>query len=141
MALAKANASRIPDPAKMRPGMRIVAPSIESLGGRSTDDRRTASRETRFGSDDRSSDSTSDDSGAAGYFTGSDGEPRYRVGLRDTLSDIAQKHLGRGSRWVQLYSMNRQNLSDPNRLTIGTILHLPSDASRVRLVRRRGSFR
>jgi hypothetical protein len=141
MALAKANASRIPDPAKMRPGMRIVAPSIESLGGRSTDDRRTASRETRFGSDDRSSDSTSDDSGAAGYFTGSDGEPRYRVGSRDTLSDIAQKHLGRGSRWVQLYSMNRQNLSDPNRLTIGTILHLPSDASRVRLVQRRGSFR
>jgi nucleoid-associated protein YgaU len=159
MALAKANSSRIPDPARMRPGMKIEVPSLESLGGRSSslsDDRRTASRETRFGSNDRSADSfsdsstsdsstsdssTSDNAGAAGYFTGIDGEPRYRVGSRDTLSEIAQKHLGRGSRWVQLYSMNRERLSDPNRLTIGTILHLPSDASRVRVVRKRASFR
>ena len=59
----------------------------------------------------------------------------YSVGKRDTLTGIAQKHLGRASRWREIYRQNRDRLANPNSLKIGTILRLPYDASRVQLVR------
>ena len=58
----------------------------------------------------------------------------YRVGSTDTLSSIARNHLGRSSRWVQIYQMNRDILKDGNTLSVGATLKLPGDASQVQVV-------
>ena len=58
----------------------------------------------------------------------------YRIASEDTLSDIAQRHLGRSSRWVQIFEMNRDVLKDGNTLKVGALLRLPADASRVEMV-------
>jgi nucleoid-associated protein YgaU len=60
-----------------------------------------------------------------------DGQPMYRVDKGDTLGEIAQKYLGRSSRWVQIHGMNRDRLPDAGTLKIGTVLRLPRDASQV----------
>ena len=70
-----------------------------------------------------------------GLFTTSDGRTFYRVGRNDMLTGIAKNHLGRASRWEQIYSLNRDRIADPARLKIGTTLRMPADASRVQLVR------
>ena len=72
-------------------------------------------------------------SAPTGFFVTPDGTPKYRTGENDTLSDIAAKHLGRSSRWIQIYEMNRDKLSNPNQLKVGTELILPGDASSVGL--------
>ena len=69
----------------------------------------------------------------AGYFLKPDGTPAYRVGERETLSEISQKHLGRASRWIQIYRLNQQTLKDPNKLKLGTVIVLPDDATDVHL--------
>ena len=130
VALAKFNSRRIPNPLKMRPGMKVVTPSIAVLQSRFPDacpKRRTS---LRGGAVRR-----------AGFFRDSSGRPLYRVSERDTLSGIAQKHLGRASRWIQIFQMNRDRLKDSKSLTIGTELRLPSDASNIRLVRGQRKFR
>ncbi len=58
----------------------------------------------------------------------------YRVGSDDTLTGIAQRHLGRASRWTEIYDQNRDVLKTPNDLTLGTVIRLPDDASRLSLV-------
>ena len=69
------------------------------------------------------------------------GAPMYRVGADDTLGGIAQKHLGRFSRWVEIYQINQHRLKDPNALTLGDVLELPADASRVSMVRQASGIR
>ena len=71
-----------------------------------------------------------------GFFVGRGGEPLYRVGNGDTLSSIAQQHLGKSSRSHELYELNQDRLADPNRLKVGSVLKLPPDASRVGVVPR-----
>lgn len=71
--------------------------------------------------------------GPPGFFTSVDGKPMYRTGEKDTLSDIAAKHLGRASRWIQVFEMNRDKLTSPNQVKVGTELVLPADASNVAL--------
>lgn len=134
-ALASYNQSRIPDPRRLRIGMKVLVPTIQSLEARfpSLCPWRTAKKVGGIavvGSDS-----------SAGYFTNADGTPLYRVGAEDTLTAIAKNHLGRASRWVQVYALNRDSISDPAKLKIGTVLQLPADASRVQLVRRSQSFR
>ena len=68
-----------------------------------------------------------------GYFLQKNGKPAYRVGERETLSEISQKHLGRASRWMQIYRMNQARMKDPNRLKPGTVLLLPDDATDVNI--------
>jgi len=71
-----------------------------------------------------------------GFFINKYGEPMYRIGSRDNLTGIARKHLGRASRWRQIYAMNQNRLHNPNNLQIGTVLRLPADASRVAVISR-----
>ena len=71
-----------------------------------------------------------------GFFVGRGGEPLYRVANGDTLSSIAQQHLGKSSRSNELYELNQDRLADPNRLKVGSVLKLPQDASRVGVVPR-----
>jgi nucleoid-associated protein YgaU len=65
----------------------------------------------------------------------------FRVGDTDTLTTIAAEHLGRASRWQQIYRMNSDLLTEPEALRPGMELKLPADASRKRLVDRGREFR
>jgi soluble lytic murein transglycosylase-like protein len=51
-------------------------------------------------------------------------ERTYRVQAGDTLTDIAEKLLGDRKRWQEIYNANRDQLSNPNVLTIGSLLRL-----------------
>ena len=71
---------------------------------------------------------------APGLFRDDNGVVWYRVGEGDTLSEIAENHLGRMNRAEMIVNLNRDRLPDPNNLKIGQILRMPKDASPVRLV-------
>lgn len=121
-ALAQFNSATIPDPNRIAPGMKIPMPPLELLKERygaliATGSRGMAPAQPR-----------------AGFFLTETGDPAFRVTDSDTLQDIAKAHLGRPSRWVQIFEMNREVIEDPDKLEEGTILRLPVDASRVRLV-------
>ncbi len=56
------------------------------------------------------------------------GGQTYTVEEGDTLFDIARYELGKGSRWVEIYELNRTLLGDDfDYLTPGLQLTLPSD--------------
>ena len=150
MALAQHNAQVITDPKRMRPGVIIATPPADALEraypqliptagavdpiqtasvstpGAATSGQATAATSARAAQTEDESD--------AGFFVANDGTPMYRVGREDTLSGISQRHLGRSSRWVQVFEMNRDVLTDGNTLKIGAVLRLPADASRVDVV-------
>jgi nucleoid-associated protein YgaU len=127
-ALAELNKARIPDPGRMRPGMKVSTPAAEML-------------EERYGQflppgtrvQVTAAEVAAAKSAPSGFFVSSDGTPKYRTTEKDTLSDIAARHLGRSSRWIQIYEMNRDKLSSPNQLKVGTELSLPGDASSIGL--------
>ncbi|SEP83219.1 LysM peptidoglycan-binding domain-containing protein [Microlunatus flavus] len=54
-----------------------------------------------------------------------DGRPRVRVRPGDSLSAIAERELGDGDRWNELYRANRDQLADPDELPVGLVLRLP----------------
>ena len=122
-ALSKFNADRIADPNRLKPGMKILTPPAEELA------RRFPHLVSQSAGQEKETDSQ-----RAGFVLDAEGRPTYRVGKADTLTGIAQAHLGRASRWVQIYEMNRKVIPDPKSLKPGTALRLPADASRVRLV-------
>ncbi len=149
MALAQHNAQVITDPKRMRPGVIIATPPADALEraypqliptAGAVDPIQTASVSTSAAAASESTAATStraaqtEDESDAGLFVANDGTPMYRVGREDTLSGISQRHLGRSSRWVQVFEMNRDVLTDGNTLKIGAVLRLPADASRVDVV-------
>lgn len=120
VALARYNQHRISDARTMRPGMKVLIPPVEVLTARYPD---------LFGGSNGNSEQAT-----TGFQLDSKGLPVYRVGRRDTLTTIATQHLGRSSRWIQIFHMNKDKLATPNDLKIGTVLRLPADASRVALI-------
>ena len=146
MALAQHNALVIPDLKRMRPGVTIATPSIEALErtypqlipqAAAIDPIQTASATPASFS--RPAEKAAEVE--SGFYVSGEGAPMYRVGSEDTLSGIAQRHLGRSSRWVQIFEMNRDTLTDGNSLKIGAALRLPADASRVEVVGGARTFR
>jgi hypothetical protein len=56
--------------------------------------------------------------------------PSYTVRSGDTLWGIAQKSLGDGNRWREIYDLNRDVIgADPNRIQAGMVLRLPGGAT------------
>jgi nucleoid-associated protein YgaU len=49
----------------------------------------------------------------------------YEVVEGDTLSAIASAQLGDGSRWSEIYELNRKRIPDPHRMHVGTTLLIP----------------
>lgn len=127
-ALAAYNSERIPDPRKMRPGMKVLIPQLDVLVSRYPE---LVSNLPRSATSIPQQPSYSN----SGFFLDSAGNPRYRIGKNDTLTEIARRHLGRSSRWIQIYGMNGDVLSSPEHLKIGTVLRLPHDASNIGVVR------
>lgn len=123
-ALTEYNRDRVPDPQRMKPGMQVAIPEATLL----------ESRYPQLFSGTMPSVAVTQPTvitAGPGEFFVSGGEPMYRVGQGDTLSSIAQKHLGRASRWEQVYTINRDVLPAPDRLRPGTVLRLPRDASQI----------
>jgi phage tail protein X len=118
-ALALYNHNRVGDPKKLRPGMKVLLPDAELL-------------EKKYPK--LFPDSSPRSRKPGGYFVQPDGTAAYRIGEKDTLSQIAQKHLGRSSRWIQIYRLNPNVLSNPNRLKPGTVIILPDSATDVHMV-------
>lgn len=119
--LAEYNRHRIADPNKMRPGMYVLVPDLEILhqrypkltgGGPEAEAARVAANRP-------------------GFFLDQNSRPAYRVAKGDTLTEIAQKHLGRSTGWTEIYRLNRAQIPDPNNLKLGTVLQLPAEASQV----------
>lgn len=58
-----------------------------------------------------------------------EGEPppasSYTVVKGDSLWKIAKKLLGDGNRWQEIYSLNRDKISNPNRIYPGQVLTIP----------------
>lgn len=122
-ALAAYNQHRIPRPDRMKPGMFVLVPEAEVL-------------EQRYPKMAGIIDMQPSPESLLkpGYFIGEGNQPMYRIGKGDTLTDIAEQHLGRTARWTQIVGMNRDALKDGNTLKIGMVLRLPRDASQVSLV-------
>lgn len=49
----------------------------------------------------------------------------YTVAKGDTLWAIAKKLLGDGSRWPEIHSLNKDKVSNPNRIYPGQVLSIP----------------
>lgn len=69
------------------------------------------------------------DSVAGGAGGGGAGEQTYTVRAGDTLSQIAQHHYGKASRWHAIFDANRDQLDDPDRIRPGQVLKLPAQDS------------
>ena len=140
MALAEHNRNVIPDPKRMMPGVVISTPEVEQL------EREFASIIPKPAAADvvlpvAAVRTPKVDQGPPGFFVSREGHPMYRVGDKDTLTEIAKVHLNRSTRWVQILEMNRNVLRDGNELKIGMVLRLPADASRVRVAESQRDFR
>jgi nucleoid-associated protein YgaU len=66
-----------------------------------------------------------------GFYVDERGLPMYRVGSDDTLTGISQRHLGRASRWSEIYELNQSVMKTPDQMRPGLVLQLPGDASRL----------
>lgn len=159
--LADHNSRTIADPQKMKAGAVIQTPDASVLQRQMKTVRRTAptgltgSIETNGRADrSRSADSSASSEETtvvsrrpavqeepSGILFNQQGYPMFRIGETDTLTSIAADHLGRASRWEQIYNMNRDQLQSPDKLHIGMLLKLPADASRVPLIDRTSSLR
>ena len=118
-ALAVFNQHRIPEPKNMRPGMVVLVPAKEVL-------------EERY--PEFFVDSQPKTPEPAEFLLLDDGTPAYRVGERETISEISERFLGRSSRWIEIYRLNQSVVKDPNKLKAGLILALPADAAEVNVV-------
>lgn len=141
MALAVHNQHAVPDPKNMRPDVVIQTPDVDFLEQRYANVIPKAAPPDSFQPMQTARAPRPREVEPVGYFMSPEGLPMYRVGDRDTLTDIAKTHLGRSSRWVQILEMNRNVLRDGNALKIGTVLRLPADASRVRVADGSREFR
>ena len=52
-------------------------------------------------------------------------EKTHTVGPGDSLWSIAKKYLGDGSRWGEIYELNKDSISNPNLIYDGQVLKLP----------------
>lgn len=50
----------------------------------------------------------------------------YTVQPGDCLWNIAKKYLGNGSRYTEIYNLNRDKISNPNKISIGQVLTMPA---------------
>jgi nucleoid-associated protein YgaU len=119
-ALAEYNKPRIADARQLKPGMKVLVPSAETLEKQFSRQIGTAAP------------AAAAVKARAGLSYDAAGQALYRVGSKDTLSSIAQKHLGRSSRWTEIQQLNADTLKDPAALKPGMILKMPDDASQVR---------
>ncbi|MCA9039950.1 MAG: LysM peptidoglycan-binding domain-containing protein [Planctomycetaceae bacterium] len=125
-ALAQYNQQVLPDPSKLKPGMILKTPALSLLKQyQPSSSQNIALLEGDTNTNDPFAQKP-------GFFVNEEtGEPFYKVQSNDTLTEIAHRHLGRASRWIQIVALNKNEIKDPKSLKPGTILRLPADARTV----------
>ncbi len=115
--IAEANPQSVGADGAIRNGVRLVipnkaGPSAEVLATGSSSKQTPVERFDRKGDQARSQGSPS-------------GNRTIVVGSGDSLSTLAQEHLGSAKRWYDLYEANRDRLDSPDHLIAGTKLRMP----------------
>ena len=62
---------------------------------------------------------------AAAPAPASEGSKTYTVKAGDTLSKIAKEHLGNAGSYMKIFDLNKEQLSDPDKIKPGQVLRLP----------------
>jgi LysM repeat protein len=57
--------------------------------------------------------------------TAAQGGKTYTVQAGDTLSKIAKEHLGNAGAYMKIFDLNKDQLSDPDKIKPGQVLRLP----------------
>jgi nucleoid-associated protein YgaU len=65
---------------------------------------------------------------AVGGTAAQTGDVTYTVKAGDTLSKIAQQHLGRADAYTAIFEANRDQLKDPDKIYPGQVLKIPNAA-------------
>ena len=65
---------------------------------------------------------------SAGAGAGAGATTTYTVQAGDTLSAIAKKFLGNANEYMAIYNVNRDQLSDPDKIKPGQVLKIPQPA-------------
>jgi nucleoid-associated protein YgaU len=65
---------------------------------------------------------------AKGASSASAGETTYTVKVGDTLSKIARDKLGDANAYMEIFNANKDQLSDPDKITPGQVLKVPQAA-------------
>lgn len=126
-ALREFNRASLPEAERIHPGMQLQIPPVDLLESRYPE--LVQGAPAPVASSPAASPLVEDEAGR--FFISAEGQPMYRVGKGDTLTSIAQRHLGRASRWEQIARMNPDVVPHPDRLKVGVTLRLPPDASQV----------
>jgi nucleoid-associated protein YgaU len=63
--------------------------------------------------------------GAAAPAAPASGAKTYTVKAGDTLSHIAKEHLGNAAAYMKIFELNKDQLTDPNKIKPGQVLRLP----------------
>lgn len=63
--------------------------------------------------------------GAAAPTVASSAGKSYTVKAGDTLGAIAKEHLGSAGAYMKIFELNRDQLTDPDKIKPGQVLHLP----------------
>ena len=63
--------------------------------------------------------------GVPGLGDASGGGKTYTVKSGDTLSKIAKDHLGNANDYMKIFNLNKDQLSDPDKIKPGQVLRLP----------------
>ncbi len=114
--IAKANPKVVQPNGSVREGVRLVIPNDTRATGRA------ASSATAFA--DEPTPGTPTRLSASGATPA--GSRTVEVQSGDTLSSLAQRHLGSSARWREIYEANRDQLHDSDDLRVGMTLRLPA---------------
>ena len=63
--------------------------------------------------------------GASGVNAAGPSAKTYTVKSGDTLSAIAKEHLGSASSYMKIFELNKDQLTDPDKIKPGQVLRLP----------------
>lgn len=105
--LALYNIDRVPENYRIRDGLQLRIPPRDALLGR-------VQRHT----DAQKTPPDFPTGGQARYVS-------YTIQTGDTLTELAQVHMGTMRRWQELYDLNRDVIRDPDRLIPGTVIRIP----------------
>ena len=137
-AIAQANRDAVGSNGSVREGVRLIVPNKASLDGSvATATMSDSSSATLRLSDKRSTGSANQQRGSIVErrvssrisSRASNGAKTVTVKTGDSLSSLAQQHLGSSDRWQDLYEANRDELDSPDHVVIGMQLRLPSEDS------------
>ena len=63
--------------------------------------------------------------GSSGSTGAAQASKTYTVKAGDTLSAIAKQHLGNAGAYMKIFDLNKDQLTDPNKIKPGQVLRLP----------------